>query len=349
MLQLLQGSAAFMVSLDIVGGSAAEDNAMHLYARATRMMDAGDLLLMGTFRDLITVFVGLARALKYQTEARLPECKTECAKCRQVCQHALDAMDQAPDPDVSGMDAMRVVLRYLSQLATGTEAAAEADDVLLRSASDEYLKALDAAIDAFEVAADVAAGTADPTLQGLRRMATEQVDRLSIRRQALNKPAPDGPEYAAPKGRKIFIVHGHDEARRLELKMLLKEEFNLDAIILAEQPGGGRTVIEKFEKFADETCYAFVLLTADDTVVQDGKQYWQPRPNVMFELGWFFGHLGPHRICLLKQQGTEIPSDLAGFLYLEFQKSIGEAYRDMKRELAAAGVVDQAKAMGSGV
>ena len=48
-----------------------------------------------------------------------------------------------------------------------------------------------------------------------------------------------------------FIVHGHDDKTKLELKNFLQNTLGLpEPIILHEQPNLGRTSIEKFEVYA---------------------------------------------------------------------------------------------------
>ena len=119
-------------------------------------------------------------------------------------------------------------------------------------------------------------------------------------------------ERVVPRTGAVFIVHGHDVANTLRLRTLLKERFDLHPTILSEEPGKGRTVIEKFEEEASKAAFAFALVTPDDLVSIAGVQRSQARPNVVFELGWFCGRLGRERICILFREGTSIHSDLDG-------------------------------------
>jgi predicted nucleotide-binding protein len=52
-----------------------------------------------------------------------------------------------------------------------------------------------------------------------------------------------------------------------------------------DEPGKGRTLIEKFEEEARDAVFAFALLTPDDVIKTEKVEYIQPRPNVIFELG----------------------------------------------------------------
>ena len=70
---------------------------------------------------------------------------------------------------------------------------------------------------------------------------------------------------AAPSvasGNRVFLVHGHDEALFHETALFL-DRLELKSVVLREQPNQGRTIIEKFEDYAD-VGFAVVLLTPDD-------------------------------------------------------------------------------------
>ena len=139
----------------------------------------------------------------------------------------------------------------------------------------------------------------------------------------------------------VFIIHGHDEAKLLELRTMLKEKFNLNPIILREQPEEGMTIIEKFEKYAEQCSYAFALFTPDDIIAVDGEEYFQARPNVIFELGWFYANLGRSRVCILEKasEKSKIFSDLQGILRIQFRDNIEEKYLNIERELRSVGMI----------
>lgn len=70
---------------------------------------------------------------------------------------------------------------------------------------------------------------------------------------------------------KVFIVHGHDECALHGLARFL-EKLGLEAIVLKQQPNQGRTIIEKYEDYANEVGFAVVLLTPDDRLPQPPRQ-----------------------------------------------------------------------------
>lgn len=144
---------------------------------------------------------------------------------------------------------------------------------------------------------------------------------------------------------KIFLVHGHDEAALHETARFL-EKLEQEVIVLREQPNKGRTIIEKFEDYAD-VGFAVVLLTADDvgSCKDATEQKLRARQNVVFEMGYFIGRLGRDRVCALYSPGVEIPSDYSGVLYQELD-SRGSWRLELAKELKAAGYdIDMNKAL----
>lgn len=139
----------------------------------------------------------------------------------------------------------------------------------------------------------------------------------------------------------IFVIHGRDEAKWRELKDLLKSEFRLNPIVLLEQPDAGcKTVIEKFEHYAQTCSYAIAVFTPDDEVTSGADAYLQARPNVIYELGWFCGRLGRSGSMLLLKDGTSLFSDFGGIIQKRFSQNISEKIVEIKRDLVASGVLD---------
>ncbi|MGX5655227.1 TIR domain-containing protein [Geodermatophilus nigrescens] len=150
-------------------------------------------------------------------------------------------------------------------------------------------------------------------------------------------PDPSRPEIAT--GSKIFIVHGHDEARKHETARFLRAATGNEPVILHEQASQGRTIIEKFEDHATEAAYAVVIATGDDVgrSVKESQERPRARQNVIFELGFFFGALGRSRVALLYDSEVERPSDIDGLVRVALD-SAGAWKLELLREIEAAGV-----------
>ncbi len=149
-----------------------------------------------------------------------------------------------------------------------------------------------------------------------------------------------------PASRKVFIVHGHDgEVRETVARFI--GQLGLTPIILHEQPNRGRTIITKFREEAADIGFAIVLMTPDD---HGGKAGGTTRPrarqNVVFELGFFIGALGPEKVAALVKGDVERPSDFDGVVYIPLDQ--GEWKIDLAKELRAAGFgVDFNKVIGA--
>jgi predicted nucleotide-binding protein len=135
------------------------------------------------------------------------------------------------------------------------------------------------------------------------------------------------------KSNSIFIVHGHDDGPKQAVARFL-ERLGLKPLILHEQPSQGRTVIEKFEAYAD-VGFAVVILTPDDECISNGKTIFRARQNVILELGFFAGKLGRPKVCALKKGNVELPSDYIGVVYTEFDPHDGWK-QELAKELDAA-------------
>ena len=142
------------------------------------------------------------------------------------------------------------------------------------------------------------------------------------------------PEKVAP-----FIVHGHDDTTKLELKNYLQNTLHLpEPTVLHEQPSLGRTLIEKFEDCAARSTLVFVLLTPDDRAANEDDAdalKRRARQNVIFELGYFLGILGRRsgRVLLLHKGALELPSDLSGVVYIDISYGIEAAGEQLRVEI----------------
>lgn len=171
------------------------------------------------------------------------------------------------------------------------------------------------------------------------------IERLELIPLALSASSPEQIQTASiSRGKKVFVVHGHDDAAKTNLEVFL-HEVGLEPVVLHRQADQGLTVIEKFEKHSD-VGYAFILLTPDEAayLAADAKKpeserkiEWRARPNVIFEFGYFIGKLGRSRVCCLYTGNVSLPSDVNGMIYKRYEKSIEEVGYSIIKDLKAAG------------
>jgi len=173
------------------------------------------------------------------------------------------------------------------------------------------------------------------------KMAILQACASLVETLSENSDSSSQEETSPHKGQSVFVVHGRDTAVRDAVARYV-EKLGLETIVLQEQPNRGRTIIEKFEHHASETGFAVVLLTPDDIGalgVPDEPQSSRARQNVIFELGYFMGGLGRNHVALVHKGKVELPSDLAGIVYIPFDEQEGWKLR-LARELQSAGLVE---------
>lgn len=165
--------------------------------------------------------------------------------------------------------------------------------------------------------------------------------------QESSKPSPtEGLPEGAGSGRsgdseidpdevRVFLVHGRDEGTREIVRAYVRQITDINPTVLDNEINGGMTLIEKFERHAEASSVAIVLMTPDDQGSLVGEPL-EPRArqNVIFELGYFIGRLGRQKVIALND-GVEPPSDIAGVLYIRYGDNWKETLRG---ELRAAGV-----------
>lgn len=193
--------------------------------------------------------------------------------------------------------------------------------------------------------AEIGALTAVPSGQAGNFTSAEENLTTELEGVLETRDSPAGLSQAKLNGR-VFIVHGHDEARKHELGRFLHALVGSEPIILHEQSNQGMTVIEKFEHHAGRAGFAVALLTADDLGRDrnDSEDNLRARQNVVFEAGYFAGRLGRGRVVLLHDQGVELPSDLAGVVYIPLDS--GAWRSNLARELHGSGFEIEWSALG---
>ena len=134
---------------------------------------------------------------------------------------------------------------------------------------------------------------------------------------------------------KAFLVHGHDHDTMHKVAYHLYRS-GIEPIVLQDQPDKGRTIVEKFEDYAD-VGFAVILATPDDIGrPKSGEDRPRPRQNVIWEFGYFVGKLGRSRVCFMLTGDVEVPSDLGGVVYVGIDEA-GAWKMRLYKELKAAG------------
>ena len=128
--------------------------------------------------------------------------------------------------------------------------------------------------------------------------------------------APPKVQFSQTTKQKVFIVHGHDDALRLNVEIFIRK-IGLDPIILMDQASAGDTIIEKLENHG-EADYAIILYTACDFGKGKNEEALKARArqNVVFEHGYFIARLTRKRVAAIVALDVETPNDTSGIVYI---------------------------------
>lgn len=144
-------------------------------------------------------------------------------------------------------------------------------------------------------------------------------------------------ENPSISGKKVFIVHGHDDGIKNEVARFL-ENLGLEAIILHEQSSSGDTIIEKIEHYTN-VGFGIVLYTPCDKGGVDKDPIdlkFRARQNVVFEHGYLIGKIGRKNVVALIKDTVEKPNDISGVVYVNYDSN-GAWKTGIAKELKASG------------
>jgi predicted nucleotide-binding protein len=143
----------------------------------------------------------------------------------------------------------------------------------------------------------------------------------------------------------VFIVHGHDNEAKLEMARFL-EKAGLNPIILHEQASSNNTIIEKIEAYSN-VGYAVILYTPCDVGSKNEDEVNlspRARQNVVFEHGYFIGHLGRSRVSAFMKGNIEKPNDISGVVYTDLDTA-GAWKMSLLKELKKIGYQVKSEAL----
>lgn len=111
-----------------------------------------------------------------------------------------------------------------------------------------------------------------------------------------------------------FIGHGGRNPLWRELKDFLTE-FSVDVETFETHPRYGKTAVDVIQSMLDRADFAFLIHTGEDETAEGRLR---ARQNVVHETGLFQGRLGFERVIVLREDGVEEFSNLAGLQEIRF-------------------------------
>ncbi len=172
---------------------------------------------------------------------------------------------------------------------------------------------------------------------GLENVTKKLVKEKQLSLKVLHSTDAQRSRISGSENNRVFIVHGHDNEAKLEMARFL-EQASLAPIVLNEQASSSQTIIEKIEAYSD-VGYAVILYTPCDIgATNSAEAVMSPRArqNVVFEHGYFIGHLGRSKVSAFVKGGLEKPNDISGVVYTELD-SAGAWKMSLLKELKKVG------------
>lgn len=134
----------------------------------------------------------------------------------------------------------------------------------------------------------------------------------------------------------VFIGHGRSPLW-LDVRRVLREEWGLDIVCFESEPRTSNSIVPILIGMLDRATFAVIVLTAED-ITASGEA--RGRQNVIHEAGLTQGKLGFEKVAILKQEGVEEPSNLAGSQYISFPGSrIEKGYYELQAALKREGLI----------
>jgi predicted nucleotide-binding protein len=151
------------------------------------------------------------------------------------------------------------------------------------------------------------------------------------------EPPPSEPpveeKEEVPVGR-VFIGHGRNNQWKA-LKDHLQDKHHFEISNYEVGSRAGHSARDILEEMLDESAVALLVMTGEDKTAK-GKA--RARQNVVHETGLFQGKLGFSKAIVLREDGTEPFSNLAGIEEIRFprgkiKESFGDVVAFLNREL----------------
>ena len=122
-----------------------------------------------------------------------------------------------------------------------------------------------------------------------------------------------------------------------DLKDFVQDKLRLPYDEFNRVPVAGVTNITWLAQMLDQACIAFLVMTAEDEMMEGNKQ---ARMNVIHEVGLFQGRLGFERAIVLLEEGCEEFSNINGLGQIRFPKdNISAVFQDIREVLEREGII----------
>jgi predicted nucleotide-binding protein len=174
----------------------------------------------------------------------------------------------------------------------------------------------------------------DDRLKALRDDVASHPEHYENKVKAPAKPPTS--TKAVSKLHKIFLGHGRNKLWA-RVQIYLKDELKLDVEAWESNARAGLHSVDVLKSLLDSCTFAVIVATGEDATADGGVR---PRQNVVHEIGLFQGRFGFDKVALLRQEGIEEFSNIAGLQVIPFAGDrIEAAFYELRRMLEREGII----------
>src|SRR2546425_4148501 len=173
-------------------------------------------------------------------------------------------------------------------------------------------------------------------LEEAKRMLQTMVDEINESDRNSSPPTGKTRNGASAIKSTVFIGHGRNPLWA-RLQLYLQDELGLRVINFESESRIGKPVNSILTQMLNEATFAILVLTAEDDTASGSTR---ARQNVIHEVGLFQSKLGFDKAILLKQEGVEDFTNVAGLQYIPFSDNkIEQTFYELRRTLEREGLI----------
>ena len=117
---------------------------------------------------------------------------------------------------------------------------------------------------------------------------------------------------------KVIVFIGSSAAAKSQAKAVVKTFTSPTVEFLPwwDTFTPGRTLLEDLDAIRGQINGAMLLFSPEAEATVRGNTVFIPNLNVLFELGYFYGHFGKQKVAMLKYGDFYLPSDFGGYIHI---------------------------------
>lgn len=144
--------------------------------------------------------------------------------------------------------------------------------------------------------------------------------------------------YVSSQEKRVFVSHGTETKALIKIERFLRG-LGITPVIVKDEPSLGKSIDDLVEEQMNSCEAVIILATKDDKVMnQEGKEYYQPRPNVIHEIGLAQEKV-KEKVIYLKEEDCVFPSNISPKVWENFtQDNMENAFLKVVKELRAFGI-----------